>query len=751
MNINLLIMSIYKLKINKHTFYLLFLILGFLFFPLFLVSKADSTQINYLPGEMLVRLKNQEKIYKIKYPDLPEMKEIQKILLERQEIEYAEPNYIFHLSFLPDDRYLNEQWYLNKIKAPQAWDLTKGGGEDVTVAVLDSGVWLDHPDLKNNIWTNKGEIPGDGIDNDQNGYIDDINGWDFTRWLSDPRPKFDESYTPSGIHHGTIIAGIIAAQGNNRDGIAGLTWRSKIMPLRVLNSDGTGSLENVIQGVNYAVKNKAQIINLSFVGTNDSYFLKETLKEAWRAGLIIVAAAGNEGNSPPSDLDKDPVYPICLDKDDPDNFIIGVAATDQNDFKTAFSNYGKGCVDIAAPGSHLYGLMVYNSSLKDYQEYYGGYWSGTSVAAPMVSGAAALIKGINPLASNRQIRDILLDQSDEIDSLNPDYAGKLGRGRLNVYRAADFAYSQLANLPQNRYIVTGAGRGGGPHVRVFKSNGLPVSGFFAYDPKFRGGVQVATGDVDGDGEEEIITSPGPGGGPHIRVFNINGELKYQFFAWQETLRGGINLAAADLDQDGLAEIIIGLGSEARPEVYVFDYQGQEKFHFLAYAQTFRGGVQVATGDVDGDGKKEIITSPGPGGGPHVRIFDNRGNFKYHFFAFLQSFRGGIKVAAADLDQDKKDEILVGITSQASPYLRVFTWPNFLTRQFLAYDRDFYGGVNLTSADLNDDQLAEIITGPISNGGPQVRVFDSDGNPVSQFFAYTKNFRGGINLTTIRAK
>jgi len=604
----------------------------------------------------------------------------------------------FKITYLPSDEFYNEQWYLDKIKAPQAWDLVKGGSEEVVVAVLDTGVDISHPDLKKNIWVNNNEIPNDGIDNDNNGYVDDVNGWDFVRNIPSPKPKFDEPYTENGIHHGTLVAGIIAAVGDNIEGISGVAWKSKIMPLRALNSQGTGNIEHVIAAVKYAVDNGAKIINLSFVGTDENYFLKQTLEEAWYKGVVIVAAAGNETSGQPVNLNKTPNYPICLDKTE-NNFIIGVAATDNTDKKALFSDYGSDCVDISAPGTRIYGSLVYNPDNQDYSEYYGGYWSGTSIAAPIISGTAALVFSLNPLFSNKQVQDFILNQTDEIDSLNPDFIGQLGRGRVNVYKTVVHAYDQLGGLPQSYYIVTGAGAGGGPHVRVFDSTGLEISGFFAYGEKFTGGVNVAAGDVDGDGKDEIITGAGAGGGPHVRVFDLFGQPK-----------GG----------------------------------------FFAYGEKFTGGVNVAAGDVDGDGKDEIITGAGAGGGPHVRVFDNQGNLKFHFFAFNKNFLGGVNVAAGDVDGDGKEEVIAGVASNAFSYVRVFNAELLLLRlQFLAYNKDFYYGVKVAAADFDGDKQVEFITGPSKSNEPQMKVFDFWGNQLSEFYSYSRYFRGGVNVTTIR--
>ena len=196
-------------------------------------------------------------------------------------------------SFLPNDPYYKNQWYLARIKALSAWEKISRS-PSITIAVIDSGIDINHPDLKDNIWINTKEIPNNNIDDDHNGFIDDVYGWDFVNNVPDPSPKFEEGWTESGIAHGTIIAGIIAATGNNQEGISGVTWEAKIMPLRSLNDQGEGRMSAVIRAVDYAVHNGADIINLSFVGFTYNQALQEALQRAYEAGVIVVAAAGNE-------------------------------------------------------------------------------------------------------------------------------------------------------------------------------------------------------------------------------------------------------------------------------------------------------------------------------------------------------------------------------------------------------------------------------------------------------------------------
>ncbi|MCG2692564.1 S8 family serine peptidase [Candidatus Parcubacteria bacterium] len=652
-------------------------------------------------------------------------------------------------AYLPTDPgFRTEQWYLQKIKASQAWDFTKGS-EDIVIAILDSGVDIDHPDLKDNIWVNAGEISGDGIDNDNNGYIDDIHGWDFVGNDNNPQPDIlGVPYNEAGANHGTIIAGVLGARGDNAKGIAGITWYSKIMPLRVLNSVGLGDSGAAVQAIDYAIVQGADIINMSFVGPDYSSAMYQAVRRAWEKGIIIVAAAGNDSVEQGDDLDTYHSFPVCYDG--ADNMVIGVAAVDDKDRKSVFSNFGNTYVDVAAPGVSFYSTLFQDFSSPDFQNEYGGYWSGTSVATPLVSGAAALIKSLSPNFSNKKVRDIIIASADNIDPANPDIAGKLGGGRLNLYKALDLAYSQLFNIDLTKNIITGAGIGGGPHVRVFQSSGIAITSFFAYDEGFRGGVTAVGCDLDGDGTSEIIAGAGIGGGPHVRIFDRKGKLINLFFAYDERFRGGVNVACGDLDGDGRDEIVTGAGIGGGPHVRIFNGDGQLVNHFFAYSENFRGGVNVEVGDLDNNGRAEIFTGPASAGGPQVRIFDWHGAVVGQFFAYKKDFRGGIDIGLGDLDDNGSQEIIVGVSRGGSSYIRVFDQSFILRYQFLAYLDEFQGGVNLAVADLESDGRAEIITGAGQGGGPQVRIFNIEGKPLSQFFAYSKYFRGGVNVGTMKS-
>lgn len=257
------------------------------------------------------------------------------------------------------------------------------------------------------------------------------------------------------------------------------------------------------------------------------------------------------------------------------------------------------------------------------------------------------------------------------------------------------AYGELNGRYPGEEIIVGAGPGGGPHVRIYAQDGTFLGGFFAFPEVFRGGVNVAAGDFNADGIDEIIVAAGPGGGPQVRIFTADAKVRGQFMAYAPTFRGGLDVAAADLDGDGIAEIVTGAGPGGAPHVRIFDIGGTELDEFFAYATTFRNGVYVTATDATDLEAGQIITGAGIGGAPHVRMFDRRGTVQGQFFAYDTAFRGGVRVAAANID------------------------PNSPT--------------------------SEILTAPAAGGGAQYRMFSSAGTYVDDFSAYESWWRGGYDV------
>jgi hypothetical protein len=286
--------------------------------------------------------------------------------------------------------------------------------------------------------------------------------------------------------------------------------------------------------------------------------------------------------------------------------------------------------------------------------------------------------------------------------------GPIGNGAFDV--------TGLAVVPANT-VAFGAGAGGGPHVRGFDPHtGQLTHEFFAYDPSFYGGVRVATGDVNRDGIPDILTAPGPGGGPHVKVVNgATGGLLYSFFAYPANFYGGLFVAAGDINNDGYKDIIVG-PDRGGPHLRAFSgLNGAMLLELFPYHPAFGGGVRVASADFDLDGDYEIVTAPGAGGGPQIRVFDGAGapftgSLPNSFFAYPPEFTGGVFVAAGDVTGDGVPDIVTGAGEGGGPHVRVFSGVNgALVMQFFAYELTFTGGVRVAVGDVNADGRYDIIT------------------------------------------
>lgn len=331
-------------------------------------------------------------------------------------IEYIEPNYKYYLDSVPNDPHFSNLWGLHNsgqtggaadadLDAPEAWDAV-GAGNEVLVAVLDTGIDFNHEDLADNVWTNPNEIADNGVDDDGNGYIDDLHGYDF--YSNDGTPQ-------DGDSHGTHCAGTIAAVGSNNKGVIGVNPHAKIVALKIFSDAGSyAGVDNVVKAIEYSVDVGAKVSSNSWGGGSYSQTLKNAIAQAGQAGQLFIAAAGNSGGN----NDTSPHYPSNYAL----NNIIAVASTDHNDQLSSFSCYGQTSVDLGAPGSSIYSTVP-NSY---------GYKSGTSMATPHVSGVASLVWSHTPTLSHTEVKQKILNYVDPLAALN----GKtVSGGRLNAYQA----------------------------------------------------------------------------------------------------------------------------------------------------------------------------------------------------------------------------------------------------------------------------------------------------------------------------
>lgn len=289
-----------------------------------------------------VRTLKRSGIRKVRLPE--EMTVAQAVALYRSDpdVVFAEPNYRYRLQAVPNDSMMDQLWGLVNMDADLAWDL-ETGSSDIVVAVVDSGIDPAHPDLAANIWTNLGEIADNGVDDDNNGYVDDVNGWDFADDDNHPNDPTDN------YGHGTHVAGIIGAVGDNATGIVGVNWQVSIMPLRFISAADYGTTADAIAAIEYAMDNGADIINLSWGGPGESVGLKNIIDDAGAGGALVVCAAGNAG----SDLDDVPTYPASFTSAN----ILSVAASNAGDDPAWWTNYSDSQVDVAAPGTNVYSTV----------------------------------------------------------------------------------------------------------------------------------------------------------------------------------------------------------------------------------------------------------------------------------------------------------------------------------------------------------------------------------------------------------
>jgi len=372
--------------------------------------------------------------------------ELTQILSTVPGFQYAEPNILLSsMATIPNDPSLGNQWSMHNtgqsggkpdadIDAPEAWDLHTGSG-NVVVAVFDTGVDYNHPDLAANIWSNPGEIADNGIDDDGNGYIDDIRGWDYVANDNDP---MDENY------HGTAVAGIIGAVGNNGIGVAGINWNTQILSIRILGgASGAAQDANVagaLLGVHYINELKRDYgINIVAAnhswGTGYSTALRDAIAESGALGILHIAAAGNSNHN----NDRTPIFPASYDLDN----VISVAATTPADLKSNYSSFGPTTVHLGAPADGTYTTGLGGS----YRSF-----SGTSAATPHVVGAAALLFDAFPDATYQEVRQAIFDGVDPI----PTLAGRtITGGRLNLFNAfQQMAFRVNASSPGAGEVVT---------------------------------------------------------------------------------------------------------------------------------------------------------------------------------------------------------------------------------------------------------------------------------------------------------
>jgi len=681
-------------------------------------------------------------------------------------VEWDEPNYLNRIFATPNDYYYGRQWALSRIEAEPAWGIERGS-PNISIAIIDTGVEWTHPDLADNIWNNTDEIL-DGVDNDGNGYIDDVRGWDFVNTTQPVWPGEDGTVPdndPMDFHgHGTHCAGIAGAVTNNSIGIAGVCWNCKIMPLRAgyKGIDGGGYLEalDCAEAIHYAADNGARVISMSWGSYQPSNLIKEAIDYAYQKGLVLVAAAGNDDGAWKP-------YPAGFDN------VMSVAATAGDDSRSVFgtgqSNHGS-WIDVAAPGGGFYSSYEIWSTMVPATY---GSMSGTSMAAPHVAGIAALILSKNSTFTNEEVRSIL---RSTVDAIQPRIVGQLyiGTGRVNCFRAVSRNQTLVVRLNSSLddvfvktgIIVNGTVAGISANIsRVELSYG---SGF--YPPAW---TKIAEWNYSGTGEYSISvfwnTSLLTDGAYSLRLraFEPDDQATEDraIVKVDKALHLGFPVSVGDvtdsspvlcdLDEDGEQEIIVGSGNG---KVYVFNSDGtllpgwpKELDSVTPNLLSYVGASSPAVADVDNDSHFEIIVKSG--GHLHVLRSDGSyvGGWPKSLGQYYYLFRAPPPWAAmdlrsspavADLDNDGHVEIVTGHSDQLFAFKYdgsiVKGWPVSLGDSSTVWaspaiadlDNDGYREVVFQTSLLSADIWVLRHDGTNMSGWPKIDMYtESDCSPV----------------------
>ena len=367
-----------------------------------------------------------DRVIIVKYDSNQDPHFVAKQLSLLKEVEWAEPKFVYPVvDFTPNDPSYSSQYSLPLIKAPAAWNIIQGD-TTVIIGIVDTGVDWPHPDLSANVWRNWGETPGNGIDDDHNGYIDDVRGWDFGGLSGTP----DNDPMEDRPDHGTNVAGIASAVTNNGVGVASIGFNCKIMAVKtsqdnVRASNGQALISFGFEGIVYAADNHAKVINCSWGGAGYSLLGQETINYALSKGALVVCAAGNDNSA-------GVFYPADYDG------VLSVAATGSTDLKASYSNYGKG-IGVCAPGTSIYSTWQPDTYAT---------LTGTSMASPLTAGVAALVTAKFPLYTPEQVREQVRVNCDDISSKNPGFMNLLGHGRINAFNSVSNINSESVRAIQ---------------------------------------------------------------------------------------------------------------------------------------------------------------------------------------------------------------------------------------------------------------------------------------------------------------
>lgn len=730
--------------------------------------------------------------WKVKIDDEASVEDVVEELQSNKKVAQVDAIPMRYMTALPDDDDYVDQWHHYDtfgIGAESAWD-EQVGSNTVVIAVIDSGVDLDHQDLDGNLWENTDEIAGNGIDDDENDYIDDVYGYDFVDDDGDPTPTPDgidndsSGGADSGVEHGTHVAGIIGAEGNNSEGVAGVMWDVQIMSIKVLDDEGGGSDIEIAEGIRYAVDNGADIINLSLGGESSSFVLDEAVEHAIDNGVLVIAAMGNEA----SDVDGD-FYPACY------TGVIGVTATNDSGDPSSFTNFDENCADIAAPGSFIYATYYTDDAEHGFTTDYG-YMSGTSMATPVVAGAAGILLSEDSSLTDDQLKSYLFDTVSSAVTLQAKY----GEGLLDLDAALNAVIADNGGGGEEE-VEDGAPNA--PVLEAWTSSSEEtaiadsertddVTPYFSWDePSDSDGISgyyVYFGtDSNGDPEESELQTAGSftpselEGGNNVSYYlrvkavdnaeTVSTTTTFEYVLDTEvtaptgvTLSHTANGVKIEWDQvddnvtkyrifrkkkkNGTFKRIKNRKSNKSSYIDKTVKNNQRYFYKVQAVDDFGNKKRSTQKKTVFEARDRVVMAPGAGAAPQVRIYNTKSNkFERTWYAFDSSERGGAEIAVGQLDNDKKDEIAVA-RAEGAPEVRVFDATGRQKTAFLAYDSNFSGGVRLAVGDVDGDGKDEIVTVPGNGGGPQVKVWEANGSLIAAWNALDGAFSGGSYVTTL---
>ena len=643
------------------------------------------------------------------------------------DVEYSDPYIIPTIDYTPNDPSRTNQWHLTKTQAYQAWDIIRGDTTRYAIlGISDTGIYWMHPDLAANMWINvpedlngngtldQGDI--NGIDDDGNGYVDDVIGWDLARNDNDPRED--------APIHGTHVAGCASEVTDNGLNGAGLGFHARLLAAKGGSHD---TLTAVYQAMTYAADNGAMIINCSWGGTGGGGSYQNLINGFWNAGIVIVAAAGNDGSG------SEHFYPAYF------NNVVSVAATSSNDHKASFSNYGS-WIDVCAPGDNIYATWAQSSM---------GYESGTSMASPITCGVLLLLRAQNPSWTNADLVNTLESTCDNIDALNPSYAGLLGHGRVNAFNALGSANVPKVTITGQNLVIPGdpdSTLNPGDHFNLsltlhndwaeadsvwvtLHGDGFTFTDSSIYFGTIGHGLDQNNNANPYQGLASLDIIPGTkpiyahitASGGYSVLDTLQVVVSMSLRGFPKSLFGEVESSPLmyDLDGDGSKELIVGATDN---KVYIFRADGSTQ---PGWPQAVGAPVYSApaVGDIDHDGVNEVVA------------VDNGGHFyAWHANGTLVSgfpvTKGGTFYAGPtiqDIDGDNHMEIICGSFSDNKVYCLNYNGTDHAGWPLGPFNKWYYGSPAV--GDIDGDGLQEII---YAGWDSLVHVWNGDTTSVAGF-------------------